>query len=268
MSDASAPSTASPPPRHRRRRGPVADPPDVHDVSGDGDRAGPPDRPDAAAPATTAWQFRVVGHDLVSPGDLITHPDNFKGHPEAQRDSLLAAIDEVGFVGEVLVSRRSGRILDGHLRVAEALRTGQPVVPVGWVDCQSDEDEAAILASHDPIGAMATADKQKLAALTEKADLQAGPLKAALTLMAARKPPPAPSEDPGGRLIGSAFGPQGGGRGGHLGTVRDTVYPVVIECQTEAQAEELLEVLADEGHSVYLLEASVSAVPRETAPWS
>jgi hypothetical protein len=229
-------------------------------VSGAGGPVGTDDR----RAATPAWHLRVVAHDLVDPSDLINHPDNFRGHPVAQREALEAAIEEVGFVGEVLVSRRSGRILDGHLRVAEAIRTGQAVVPVGWIDCQSDEDEAAILATHDPIGAMATADRQKLAELAAKAQVQADPLKVMLAGLAARSKREPVDDAPEGRVVGAAFGPQGGGRGGHLGAVDDLVHPLVVECRSETEAEELLEELAevfeDAGVRAYLLPASPSGL--------
>jgi hypothetical protein len=163
-----------------------------------------------------------------------------------------SVISELGFVGEVLVSKRSGRILDGHLRVAEALRSGQAVVPVGWVDCRSDDEEAAILATHDPIGAMATADRQRLAELAEKVQFGSDPLKALLIRLAAR-PAPAPESD--SRAVAGGFG-----QSGHLGAVRDLIYPVVVECGSEEEAENVLALLVDEGHQAYLLPASPSSL--------
>lgn len=134
------------------------------------------------------------------------------------------------------------------------------MVPVGWVDCQSDADEAAILATHDPIGAMATADRAKLAELAEKAQIQADPLRVMLANLDRRRPGPGDTDTPTGRVIGAAFGPQGGGRAQHLGRVGGLIYPVVVECPTESAAEELLEALTEDGHAAYLLEASASSV--------
>jgi DNA modification methylase len=59
------------------------------------------------------------------------------------------------------VNQRSGFVVDGHARVALALTRGEASVPVLYVDLDPEE-EALILATLDPIGAMATADTAKL----------------------------------------------------------------------------------------------------------
>lgn len=214
--------------------------------------AGARDRAGAAAgggqPAGP-WRLLVTEHALVAPGDLINHPENARHHPPLQAEALRDAICEIGFMGEVYVSKRSGRILDGHLRVAEALRAGQALVPVGWVACDSDEQELALIATYDPLGALATADKEQLARLAETAGLESASLTAMLASMAGAKP--------AGRVIGAPFGPQGGG---HLGAVPDLVHPVVVECESENDAEALLEELTDQGHVAYLLPPSPTAV--------
>lgn len=264
------------PPTHGRRGRPPRDPvaetapvnePAVAAAAGADDehagprhRAGPADRSGPADPSRSPWRLLVTAHDLVRPSDLINHPENARAHPKPQQEAVRAAIHELGFVGEILVSKRSGRILDGHLRVAEALRDGQEVVPVGWVECDSDEQELAILATHDPLGAMATADRTQLAALAEKARITSGPLQTMLAQLATRPTGRPAEEEPGGRVIGSAFGPQGGGHGGHLGLVAGLVHPVVVECPSEEEAEVLLEQLADDGHAAYLLPASPSSL--------
>ena len=55
----------------------------------------------------------------------------------------------------------TGHLVDGHLRVEEALSHGQPTIPVVYVDL-SPEEEALVLASLDPLAAMATTDEAKL----------------------------------------------------------------------------------------------------------
>lgn len=59
------------------------------------------------------------------------------------------------------MNRRTGHLLDGHLRLRLALGRGEPTVPVLEVDLEPDE-ERLVLATLDPIGAMAEADGERL----------------------------------------------------------------------------------------------------------
>jgi DNA modification methylase len=119
--------------------------------------------PVAAAP-TTAWRNRITGSGDEAPDQLLANPANWRIHPKAQQDALVGALDQVGWVQQVLVNRRSGFVVDGHARVALALRRGEPTVPVLYVDLDPEE-EALVLATLDPISAMAGRDEDKLRAL-------------------------------------------------------------------------------------------------------
>ena len=112
------------------------------------------------------WVNRIVGHGEEAPDQLLANPRNWRIHPKAQQDALGAVLNQVGVVGTVLVNRRTGFVIDGHLRVAMAISKGQPSVPVTYVDL-SEGEEALILATFDPIGAMAAADREALGALLE-----------------------------------------------------------------------------------------------------
>jgi DNA modification methylase len=79
---------------------------------------------------------------------------------------MSGALDEVGWVQNVVVNRRSGRIIDGHLRVELATKRGEATVPVVFVDLD-EEDERLVLATLDPIAAMAEADIKALAAVLD-----------------------------------------------------------------------------------------------------
>ncbi len=116
-----------------------------------------------AAP-TAGWRNRITGSGQEAPDQLLANPANWRIHPKAQQDALAGALDAVGWVGQVLVNRRSGFVVDGHARVALALSRGEPTVPVLYVDLDPDE-EALVLATLDPIGAMAGRDDEKLRAL-------------------------------------------------------------------------------------------------------
>jgi hypothetical protein len=108
--------------------------------------------------APGAWESRIVGHGEEDPAQLLANPLNWRTHPPRQRDAMRATLDQVGWVQQVLVNQRTGHVVDGHLRVEEALSRGEPTVPVVYVDLALEE-ERFVLATLDPLGAMAgTAD--------------------------------------------------------------------------------------------------------------
>ena len=111
-----------------------------------------------------AWESRIVGHGEAAPADLVGNPRNWRTHPKAQRDALAGVLDQVGWVQDVIVNRRTGYLVDGHARVAVAAQRGEPSVPVVYVDLSEDE-ELLILATLDPLAAMAEADTEVLADL-------------------------------------------------------------------------------------------------------
>lgn len=121
--------------------------------------------------AQEQWRNRIVGHGEESPENLLANPLNFRVHPRSQQDALQGVLDEVGVVDEVIVNQRTGFLVNGHLRVSLAMRTNQPTIPVKYVDL-SESEEALILATFDPISALATTDKAKLDEIL--ADVQTG----------------------------------------------------------------------------------------------
>lgn len=102
-------------------------------------------------------QTRIIESGTARPIDLAANPRNFRAHPEAQRQALEAALIDIGWISPVIVNKRTGLILDGHLRVAVALHRREAEVPVDWVDL-TEEEEGAALATLDPITAMAKAN--------------------------------------------------------------------------------------------------------------
>jgi len=74
-----------------------------------------------------------------------------------QADALSGVLSEVGVVQSVIVNERTGRMLDGHLRAELAVARAEPTVPVVYVDLDESE-ERLILATFDPLGALADTD--------------------------------------------------------------------------------------------------------------
>lgn len=116
------------------------------------------------APAPPQWENRIVGDGDADPAELIANPRNWRTHPDNQRAALTAVLGRVGWVQKVVVNRRSGFVVDGHLRVAVAVERGEASLPVVYVDLD-DEEEGIILATFDPIGAMASRDDAIMASL-------------------------------------------------------------------------------------------------------
>ena len=137
------------------------------------------------APTRATWRSRIVDRGEAAPGDLVANPRNWRGHPPAQRNALAGLLDQVGWVQDVVVNKRTGRLVDGHLRVDLARARGEATVPVVYVDL-SEEEEALVLVSLDPLAAMATADPEKLAALLADAEANDEALRAMLTQLGSR----------------------------------------------------------------------------------
>jgi len=104
---------------------------------------------------------RIVGSGEEQLDQIMFNPRNWRIHPLSQQDALKGVLEEVGWVQQVIVNKRTGNLIDGHLRCQLAAREGAVTIPVVYVDVSEDE-EALVLATLDPIGAMAATDKQKL----------------------------------------------------------------------------------------------------------
>ena len=74
---------------------------------------------------------------------------------------MRAVLDDVGFVAPVIVNDVTGYLVDGHLRVEEALSAGTRTIPVIHVEL-SDSEEAEVIATFDPISALARYDADRL----------------------------------------------------------------------------------------------------------
>lgn len=113
-----------------------------------------------------AWRNRIVGYGTEAPDQLVANPANWRIHPQTQTDALGGVLREVGIVQNVIVNQTTGFVVDGHARIMLALRSGQPTIPVTYVEL-TEAEEALILATLDPISAMAGADSAALGQLLD-----------------------------------------------------------------------------------------------------
>ena len=106
-----------------------------------------------------------------SPTELAENPANWRRHPEAQVSALADVIAEVGWAGACLFNERTKRLIDGHARREVAIKQGAKRVPV-LVGNWTEEQERKILATLDPLSALAEADPEALAALLAVIDFE------------------------------------------------------------------------------------------------
>jgi len=105
----------------------------------------------------------------VPASDLRPNPKNWRTHPTAQRDALRGILAEVGMADAVLARELpdgSLMLIDGHLR-AETLGDGN--VPVLILDVNEAEADK-LLATLDPLAAMADSDAARLDELLRNVD--------------------------------------------------------------------------------------------------
>jgi hypothetical protein len=110
----------------------------------------------------------------VKASELLPNPKNWRTHPQHQRDALKGVLAEVGYADALLARETPDglQLIDGHLR---AETTPDQEVPVLVLDV--DEREADyLLATHDPLAALAEANTEALRSLAESTRIEGGPL--------------------------------------------------------------------------------------------
>jgi DNA modification methylase len=111
---------------------------------------------------------------------LSDNPSNWRRHPGKQLTALKDVLAEVGWAGALLYNERTKRLIDGHAR--KKVSSGKVPVLVGsW----SEEQERKILATLDPLAAMAEADTDVLAALLKQVETESDAVRELLANLAA-----------------------------------------------------------------------------------
>lgn len=133
------------------------------------------------------WQNRIIEHGTAPANQFLAHELNARRHPGHQRDALRGSLNEVGWVAPVIVSAKTGKILDGHARIEEALSKNEHgLVPFVKVDV-SENEERTILATFDPITGLATYEREALDALLHEVDIGDAALQTMLSELAAKE---------------------------------------------------------------------------------
>ena len=132
----------------------------------------------------------------VRASELIPNPKNWRTHPVAQQDALRGVLAEVGYA-DALIARETPEglmLVDGHLR---AETTPDADVPVLVLDINEAEADL-MLATLDPLAAMARADTDALLTLLESIEVENPATTAMLEALAAGETEPLalPGETP------------------------------------------------------------------------
>ena len=142
----------------------------------------------------------------VPASELIPNPKNWRTHPIAQQDALRGVLAEDGYA-DALIARETPEglmLVDGHLR---AETTPDANVPVLVLDI--DEAEADLmLATLDPLAAMARADTDTLLTLLESIEVENPAITAILEALAAGETEPLalPGETPSLDALADTYG--------------------------------------------------------------
>jgi DNA modification methylase len=128
----------------------------------------------------------------VPASSLRPSPRNWRRHPPAQRAALRGILEQIGFADAVLARETPDglMLIDGHLRAEEM---GAALVPVLVLDV--DEAEADLmLATLDPLAAMAQPDQDKLLDLLASVETESQAVKDMLEALANGETQPLPDE--------------------------------------------------------------------------
>src|SRR5579863_3507591 len=171
----------------------------------------------------------------VPASQLLPNPKNWRTHPPAQHDALRGILAEVGYA-DALLARETPEgnllLIDGHLR---AETTPDSIVPVLVLDV--DEAEAAkLLATLDPLAAMAESDSAKLDQLLAAVVTRSPALQKLLDHLAAQ------SESSSHEVTSQATEPDPASQ-----PQLSTKYAIIIHCESEQQQLQLLDRFDSEG---------------------
>ncbi len=125
---------------------------------------------------------RIKSLRRVKASELLPNPKNWRRHPDAQVDALRGVLEEVGIADTLLVRETPDglMLIDGHLRADLDPDTKWPVLVLDVTEAEADK----IMATHDPLAAMAEADEQKLGELLASLETDSEALEAMLSELA------------------------------------------------------------------------------------
>ena len=180
---------------------------------------------------------RVKELRRVPASALRPNPRNWRTHPPEQQAALRGVLDEVGFAGALLareLADGSLELVDGHLRTEAA---PDALLPVLVLDV-TEEEAAKLLATHDPLGAMAGIDREKLTELLEGIEFESPDLGALFDRLAAE------AEELATEIAHASDRPEV--------TILEA-FQVVVECADEVEQQAVYQQMRSEGYRCRVL---------------
>jgi hypothetical protein len=164
----------------------------------------------------------------VPASQLRPHPRNWRMHPQTQQDAMRGVLAEIGYADALLVRELADgslQLVDGHLRAEVA---PDAIVPVLVLDVNEDE-ALKLLATLDPLAAMADTDAALLAALVADVETDSQAVRALLDDLIA--------QDPLTNNLNSE----------PVDLIVPATFQVVVDCRDEAEQRAVYERLTGEG---------------------
>lgn len=115
-------------------------------------------------------QNRIKELRQVKASELLPNPKNWRTHPVEQSNALRGVLSEIGYADALIAYETDNglMLIDGHLR---AETTPDMEVPVLVTDLSSDEADM-LLATLDPLSAMARSNQESLLSLIGTLNVQ------------------------------------------------------------------------------------------------
>jgi hypothetical protein len=178
---------------------------------------------------------RIKESRRVPARELLDNDGNPRTHPQAQRDALRGVLEQVGVAGALTAyhsERNEGKLtlIDGHLRKQD--------FALDWPTLILDVDDAEadlLLATHDPLAALAEYDAGKLAALLQGLETQNEAVASMLKGLAEQQ-----------EAVGAAAQAQ-------ADVLPAEKFEVLVECSGEGEQRELFNRLVGEGRKCRVL---------------
>lgn len=177
----------------------------------------------------TSIRDRIKDFRRVKSSELLRNPRNWRTHPPEQQAALRGMLAEVGIV-DALIARELENgdleLIDGHLRSDAEPDAEWPVLVLDV----TEQESLKVLATLDPLSAMAGVDVEKLSELLGEVETDSESL---------------------GKLL-SALSPAVVGT--QESTASDesdriaTRFAVIIECESEQEQLETIDHLVEEGY--------------------